>query len=205
MAMSVQKTMNKVLTNKYVLYLVLFLSVTNILGYMAVGNFNSVILFILIAFLTQYFSKNMTIVLLSAMFGTSILYVTHNFGIKLKEGMETNTSNPTNTTNPPDSNNPSPKDKAKESLKNQQIPIINNQETLRDNMETIQSMMGKAGMENITKDTESLINKQDELKRSMESLKPMIDTANGLLNSIDGEALGKISGLLEKFGGLGKK
>ena len=200
MAMSVQKTMNKVLTNKYVLYLVLFLSVTNILGYMAVGNFNSVILFILIAFLTQYFSKNMTIVLLSAMFGTSILYVTHNFGIKLKEGMD----NPTNK-----SNKQSPKNRATNSVNNESnetpTPKINEQQTLRDNMETIQSMMGKVGMENITKDTESLINKQDELKRSMESLKPMIDTANGLLNSIDGEALGKISGLLEKFGGLGKK
>ena len=196
MAMSVQKTMNKVLTNKYVLYLVLFLSVTNILGYMAVGNFNSVILFILIAFLTQYFSKNMTIVLLSAMFGTSILYVTHNFGIKLKEGMET-------------TNKSSPKHRATNSVNNENnettTPKINEQQTLRDNMETIQSVMGKVGMDNITKDTQSLISKQKELKSSMESLKPMIETANGLLNSIDGDALGKISGLLEKFGGLGKK
>ncbi len=139
----------------------------------------------------------MTIVLLSAMFGTSILYVTHNFGIKLKEGMETTSS--LNTTNP------SPKDKAKESLKTKEAPTINNQQTLQANMETIQTMMGKTGVENITKDTESLISKQEQLKSSMESLKPMIETANGLLNSIDGEALGKISGLLEKFGGLGKK
>ena len=80
------QVINKALTNKYVLYVVTFLAVTNILGYLAVQNTTSVIFFVLLAFLTQYFSKNMTVILLTAMVGTSLLFVTHNYG-NVREGM----------------------------------------------------------------------------------------------------------------------
>ena len=46
--MKVPKSVFKLLENKYVLYFVLFLAVSNLLGYMVVGNMNAVILFILI-------------------------------------------------------------------------------------------------------------------------------------------------------------
>ena len=84
----INQIINKALTNKYVLYVVTFLAVTNILGYLAVQNTTSVVFFLLLAFLTQYFSKNMTVILLTAMVGTSLLFVTHNYG-NVREGMKT--------------------------------------------------------------------------------------------------------------------
>jgi hypothetical protein len=82
--MKLPKSFNKVLENKYVLYFVLFLSVTNILGYLFLGNLNAVIFFILVGYLVYNFSKNMIIVLTIPLVLTSILMI----GRTVKEGME---------------------------------------------------------------------------------------------------------------------
>ena len=55
-------------TNKYVLYIVAFFALTNILGYMMLGKNVCVLLFILLAYITTYFTKNMVFVLLVPMF-----------------------------------------------------------------------------------------------------------------------------------------
>jgi len=73
------------LENKYVLYFVLFLTLVNLLGYMMLGNFNAIIFFILAAFLTANFSKNMIVVLSIPLILTSVFMV----GKAVKEGFET--------------------------------------------------------------------------------------------------------------------
>ena len=82
--MKVPKSVFKLLENKYVLYFVLFLAVSNLLGYMVVGNMNAVILFILIGGLMTFFSKNMIIVLSVPLVLTSVLLV----GNKVSEGFD---------------------------------------------------------------------------------------------------------------------
>ena len=82
--MKVPKSVFKLLENKYVLYFVLFLAVSNLLGYMIVGNMNAVILFILIGGLMTFFSKNMIIVLSVPLVLTSVLLV----GNKVSEGFD---------------------------------------------------------------------------------------------------------------------
>ena len=71
--MKVNKVFKNILKNTYVLYGVLFVALTNILGYMSHHNYEAVILFALVGFLTQSFSKNMIIVLLVAMVSTNFL------------------------------------------------------------------------------------------------------------------------------------
>ena len=68
------KSITNLLTNKYVLYATLFFSITNVLGYITLQEFDSLILFILVGFLTSYFSKNMIIILLAAMTTTNVLF-----------------------------------------------------------------------------------------------------------------------------------
>ena len=48
---SVNKTVNKLLTNKYVLYATLFFAITNVLGYFSLQDFESITLFVLVGFL----------------------------------------------------------------------------------------------------------------------------------------------------------
>jgi len=82
--MKIPKSFSKMLENKYVLYFVLFLTLINLLGYMMLGNFNAIIFFVLAAFLTSNFSKNMIVVLSVPLILTSIFMV----GKAVKEGFE---------------------------------------------------------------------------------------------------------------------
>ena len=82
--MKIPKSFSKMLENKYVLYFVLVVTLVNLLGYMMLGNFNAIIFFILAAFLTANFSKNMIVVLSIPLILTSVFMV----GKAVKEGFE---------------------------------------------------------------------------------------------------------------------
>lgn len=78
--------------NKYLLYFVFIISFFNILGYLSTNNYESFVLFCLIAFLTNLITKNMTIVLISSIFFTAILsplIILKKNVISTKEGLDT--------------------------------------------------------------------------------------------------------------------
>jgi len=79
---------SKLLTNKYFLYFIVFVSAANVLGYLVSNRVNTVIFFGLIAFLASRFSKNMVVILLAALIGTNLLMV--NKGTR--EGLENPTT-----------------------------------------------------------------------------------------------------------------
>jgi hypothetical protein len=64
--------LSKLLMNKYVLYIIAFLSLTNLVGYMLLGNLYAVILFILVGLTMTNFSKNMAIILLVPLVVTNL-------------------------------------------------------------------------------------------------------------------------------------
>ena len=84
----VKKTLNTALTNKFVLYFVCFLAVFNVFGYLNLQNYDAIIFFILVAVLTKCFTKNMIIILLTAIIGTSILNSARNKRYGVIEGLE---------------------------------------------------------------------------------------------------------------------
>lgn len=79
-----------VLNSRFLLYFILLLSVVDLYVFAVNGELFYVALFILIGFLTTFFSKNMTVILFIAMSFTNIL----RFGkdIRVKEGLEDNTA-----------------------------------------------------------------------------------------------------------------
>lgn len=87
--------MENLLQNKYVLYLILFFAVTNVLGYLAIGDFDSIVIFAAIVLLTSYFSKNMIIILGLALLGTNIIYANNGIreGLKNKKKKRKRNSN----------------------------------------------------------------------------------------------------------------
>jgi len=76
------------LKDKNVLYVVLFLAVTNLFGYLMAGNFDAIMLFLVTGFASTYFSKNMIIIMLIAMLTTNFLIGSKFLGYKIKEGLE---------------------------------------------------------------------------------------------------------------------
>jgi hypothetical protein len=102
--MKIPKSVSKLLENKYVLYVILFLAVTNMLGYMVMGNITPIIFFIIVGYLVSIFSKNMIIVLLVPLLLTNILMAgskaVEGFSVKDTTATDTATAAPVTTPTP---------------------------------------------------------------------------------------------------------
>ena len=81
--------MNKLIRNALkstvLLYFILFLAIVNIIGFLSTGKFDAVVIFAIIGFITQSFSKNMIIILTIPLILTA-LYAT--LFSNIKEGLE---------------------------------------------------------------------------------------------------------------------
>jgi hypothetical protein len=91
--MSLASKASKLLTNKYFLYFLVFLSATNILGYLVTNKFNAVAFFGLVSLITYQFSKNMSVVLLVALVTTSLIMSNR----MMREGLENATNSSPNS------------------------------------------------------------------------------------------------------------
>ena len=92
--MSFANEASKLLTNKYFLYFIVFLAVSNVLGYLVTNKINAVIFFALICLLMANFSKNMVVVLIVAIIATNLLMVNG----KMREGFTEGEQNAEGTT-----------------------------------------------------------------------------------------------------------
>jgi hypothetical protein len=86
--MSFASEASKLLTNKYFLYFIVFLSATNVLGYLVTHKLNAVAFFALVSLLSYQFSKNMAVVLLISIVATNFMMSNK----MLREGMDNATS-----------------------------------------------------------------------------------------------------------------
>ena len=78
-------------TDKNVLYIMLVIAVVNVVGYLMMGNFEAVIFFAIVAYLSTFFTKNMVIVFLISILATNFLMVSKvNYFSRMnpKEGMQ---------------------------------------------------------------------------------------------------------------------
>ena len=104
------------LHNKYVLYLSFFFAVLTAARYLFNFNLEAIIIFVVLGFLTTYFSKNMIVILLTTTIGTNFIMMFKNKSApvyyNIMEGMETQSGNengnangaaPTGPTAPADS------------------------------------------------------------------------------------------------------
>ena len=75
------------LRDKNVLYVILFITIINMFAYLMFRQFDAVLFFVIIGVITSYFSKNMIIILLTAMLSTNLAISIKLIG-KVKEGLE---------------------------------------------------------------------------------------------------------------------
>ena len=197
--MKLNSSVSKFLTNKWVLNIVSFLALFNIIGYMVMGNLNSVLFFIVLAVLVRYFSKNMIIVLGIPLILVNLFRVS-NINI---EGMETESSSST------DSKTLSTDSKilknVSEEKKNDPVILpgttddgvvssnvktdeqfevgrpknkgskIDYASTIEDAYDDLNKILGSEGIKNLTSDTQKLMKQQMDLAKSMEAMTPLIE------------------------------
>ena len=194
--MTLKKTANKLLTNKYVLYTILFLAITNILGYLSVQDFKSLTIFIVVGVLTQYFSKNMAVVLLTTMFATNLIMIMERKS-KIMEGLKNMKEGMKSKREGMKKREPMTNDETDDEDDDNKLDYTG---TMKEAYQQMNDMIGSEGMKNLTKETMGLMKQQEALVANMEKMTPMLEGAQNMLENFD---TGKIEGLINKIGGMG--
>lgn len=207
--------MKSLLQNKYVLYVVLFIAVTNVLGYLAIEDFDSVACFAAIGALTSYFSKNMIVILGVALIGTNIVFANN----KILEGMKGKKDDKKNKKekkkkgaddkeeedeeegfgqrNVPSSK---PAKAGADEEEEDGVSRIDHAATMEQAYDNLNKMLGKGGMKNLTNDTKGLMNQQKDLMEQLKGFAPLMEQAGDMLDKLGG--MDNLQGLMGKLGGL---
>lgn len=90
----------KILNNVYLLYIVLIAVITDLLYLVSSGANSNIIVFVVVAYVASMFSRNMTVVLITALAITNIYHLGR--GIVLKEGFEEGNTEETDKTDETD-------------------------------------------------------------------------------------------------------
>lgn len=220
--------MDKVLNDKNVLYIVFILAILNVLGYLLVRNTEAIAFFLIVGFLTTYFSKNMIVVLIVAMLSTSIFTSSRSYiGRVFKEGM----------TDKKDASKDNGKEKKastddKESPKKALNATVNDKKDTSDDEDDIQGVstesstkskkgqhfvshadnleeayknlkqtIGDGGIKGLTDQTQTLLNQQTELMSNIKGMEPFLQQAETFMNKLDLSSLDGIGSMLSKLGG----
>jgi len=225
--MKLPSTISKILTNKYVLYFIAFLSLTNILGYMISGNINHVIVFILVGVIMTYFSKNMAIVLLVSLLIANLFSIS----IIFREGFETedkgnekknekkskdlmdssavlDASQDSNSSDlqaeSETETDAQPQGESFEVGRGKRNTKIDYASTITDAYSQLNELIGKDGIKSLTNDTQTLMQQQLQLADSMKAIGPLIEGITPLLSQVKGMMGGLDANSLDGMKSLAK-
>ena len=90
--MKLPKVVETLLHDKNVLYIVAFLAIMNFFGYVVLRDSYALLIFLSVGFISTYFSKNMTVVLLSTLLLTNFITVFSRMVVVNKEGFDATAS-----------------------------------------------------------------------------------------------------------------
>lgn len=193
-------TMPTFLKSKITLYIALFLGITNIVGLIAKNDWNSVVFFVIVALLANFFTKNMAVILITALVSTNLLYA----NLRLKEGMSHGKKK----------KKKGGKKKKKEEFGQRNVPSstsksldgnddgavgsrIDHAATLEQSYDNLQSMLGGGGIQKLTNETKNLIEQQKSLMGSIKDIAPMVKSVKGLVKDMGGLENLKLDGFLK--------
>ena len=211
-------SVNALLNNRIILYIVAFLSLTSIFGYLMIHNYAAILFFILVAFLTNYFSKNMILILGISLILTNTLAGISNFFSNNREGFS-------NESNKPDTNKCSSLTQDKCNVEGciwnnnmcniasatetvtltdtVKFDVANNKEKSHDDLE---KMIGKDNVRTLSTETQNLLQQQDKLMNQMKDIGPLINEAAGVLQGMgSGNYLGVFKSLSSSLDGFYEK
>ena len=155
---------NGILYNKFILYFILFISFTDLLYYAIAKKYIFIFIFFIIGYLTQFFSKNMTVIMCIALAFTNILsFGTSNISI-VNEGFQEGATTK------------SKKDKTTDEITDKLEEIEEDELDM-----SLENKMEDSGIEGLSDKTKELMKTQKELMKNMETLKPMLAQAEGFL------------------------
>lgn len=177
----IEKQGNRILYNRWVLYFIIFMVFFNLVGHALYGDLMTPLLFVLVAYITTFFSKNMVVVLLMGLVTANIFkYGTRQMqiGTPTHEGME-NEKEPKAAANvdEPEKRIDTPKSSAKvaeiqtrkkdlDFIKSKYGDLLKLQEQIIENVGSLEKTLGKMDMivGDVRDNVESLKNQADAMK-----------------------------------------
>lgn len=223
----------KLLSNKYVLYFIAFLAITNIIAFMRTDNYNGLSVFALTGFISTYYTKNMSVILGLSLVLSNIVSASSSYVETMKNKTEEHnedetkehTEEQTDETNKTGNKKTTGKQKAStkqgftqknipsgrpapvsESMEDEEIgERIDYASTLEQAYDNLQNMLGDDGIQSLTKDTQNLISQQKSLMGTMKDMGPMLKMAKDTLGGFNGgEMKEAMSSLQGLMGGFNK-
>jgi len=164
------------LNNKWVLYLLSVVGIAQIVTYGMEQKWESTITFVVLGLLAHNYTKNMIIVLLVAIVGATLFshFNKNNEGFNQKEEEDEEDLEEFSGNDTHDSSN-----------------YVDKAATMSKNLENIKSIVGKGGIEKMTKETAALMKQQNKMLENMEKLRPITEQAAGLVNQLENSNLVK--------------
>jgi len=205
--------MKSLLEDKYVLYVIVFFTVTTLIGYLMVEDTEAIVFMVIIGYLATYFSKNMIVILLIALITTNFLV-----GVRLLNNNKSveafgggNNRRPRKS--PPTRRSKTVPRAADEALEATEAtgskPRVDQDATVEAAYGNISKLLNTDAVNSMTSDTSDLFSKQSALIGALEKMEPLMMRAGSLMEKFDIEKMSgmaeKFSGMTDKFGGMGKK
>lgn len=219
--------LEKLLQNKNVLYVISFIAIMNLLGYIMMKNINAAIFFSVVGFLSSYFTKNMIVILLIAMISTN-LYVLGNSNVveamsnrrkektvakkeaakkaasssdSIDQSNIASTTDNTSSSTTPESNSEAMTGLRKGKSSNNKIDYA---KTLTDAYSNLQTQIGPDGIEGLTNQTKELMTQQNSLMDNIKTIEPFLKTAQGFMKDLDLEGLTGLGNMVNNTLGIKK-
>lgn len=217
--------LKSLLKNKKFLYFVLFIASVNTFGYLMMRQTEAVMLFALVGFLTTFFTKNMIIVLLTAIVVTNV-YAGSILGVRIKEGMEGKSDEDNEGMGHEDDKEGMDHEDDKEgmgheegekkkkgkkegmpSLKpadlppNGKKPKLDPAGTLEAAYDNLDKLLDSGAIDKMSSETQNLASQQDKLMKNIDRLEPMLGLAEGMMDKMAGMNLGGIEKRMKKMAG----
>jgi len=173
--------------NKTFLYFVLFIAVVNAFGYLMMRQFEAVMLFVLVGFLTTYFSNNMIVVLLTAIVVTNI-YASPRLNIKFKEGMKGDKGKKEDEEEADEEDGEDTEGLV--TLQPADLPPngkksnIDSAGTLEAAYDHLDKLLESDAINKMSDETQKLASQQDKLMKNIDKLEPMLSSAEGMIEKL---------------------
>jgi hypothetical protein len=209
--------LKSLLKNKNFLYFVLFIASVNTFGYLMMRQTEAVMLFALVGFLTTFFTKNMIIVLLTAIVVTNV-YAGSVLGVRIKEGMESKSDEDEDEDEEDDEGKEGmdheegeKKKKGKKegmpSLKpadvppNGKKPKLDPAGTLEAAYDNLDKLLDSGAIDKMSSETQNLATQQDKLMKNIDRLEPMLGIAEGMMEKMGNLNIGGMEKRIKKMVG----
>ena len=162
------------LNNKWILYVILFISIVDLFNFYSKGDATAIAIFLVSGFLTSYFSKNMLVVLVVAIAVTHIA----RFGSASMEGMESEEEEEEETTEGLESEVVEEEEEVKKTAESEdkEKPEDNVKKTAE--LASIKNTLDKMSIaDSSAKTTEELIKETKKVQENMALLEPYLKAA----------------------------